>query len=277
MTPTFTKLSKALALGLCVAGVGVLPACRGDRSDKPPRQFFPDMDDSPKFKPQTATQFFSDGRAMRPAVQGTVAFGRSSDLGVEGHTEFVSEDRANLLREDSAFYRGVDAQGKWVRKIPASMPVTNETLKRGAERFNIYCAACHNYDGKGGGTVGKAWSYPLPNFHDPKYIVGDANTAMDGYIFDVIRNGILNPGNATVPYKMPPYAHAINERDAWSIVAYIRVLQQSELVKVDDPSIPENERARLRDTIQALRRQGAANPASTQPSPAATPGASEKK
>lgn len=106
---------------------------------------------------------------------------------------------------------------------------------------------------------------------------GDANTAMDGYIFDVIRNGILNPGNATVPYKMPPYAHAINERDAWSIVAYIRVLQQSELVKVDDPSIPENERARLRDTIQALRRQGAANPASTQPSPAATPGASEKK
>src|SRR5579862_6726173 len=56
--------------------VGTLPGCRGDREDKPPHQFIPDMDDSPKFKPQTESPFFADGRAMRQPVEGTVAFGR---------------------------------------------------------------------------------------------------------------------------------------------------------------------------------------------------------
>ena len=40
-----------VAAMLAVAGAA-LPGCRGDRSDKRPRQFFPDMDDSPKWKPQ---------------------------------------------------------------------------------------------------------------------------------------------------------------------------------------------------------------------------------
>ena len=44
--------------GLALAG-GLLSGCRGDRSDKPPRQFFPDLDDSPKFKPQTKSEFFA--------------------------------------------------------------------------------------------------------------------------------------------------------------------------------------------------------------------------
>src|ERR1051326_5782606 len=64
---------------LALAALGALAAislstagCRDERSDEPPHQFLPDMDDSPKFKPQTETEFFADGRAMRPAVKGAV-------------------------------------------------------------------------------------------------------------------------------------------------------------------------------------------------------------
>ena len=64
-----------LVAGLAgVAGLA-LSACHGDREGKPPHQFLPDMDDSPKWKPQAESEFFSDGRTMRPAAEGAVAYG----------------------------------------------------------------------------------------------------------------------------------------------------------------------------------------------------------
>ena len=33
------------------------------------------------------------------------------------------------------------------------MPVDEKLLKRGQERFNIYCSVCHGYTGEGNGLV----------------------------------------------------------------------------------------------------------------------------
>jgi len=45
--------------------------------------------------------------------------------------------------------------------------------------------------------------------------------------------------------KMPPYAHALTERDAWSIAAYVRALQLSDSGSVQD--VPPEQRARLEE------------------------------
>lgn len=228
-----------------VAGAGVLAGCRGDREDKPPHQFFPDMDDSPKWTPQSRSEFFADSRTMRQPVAGTVAFGR---------TEFVSEapwahpfmaERDDLLREDSAVYFGKNADGSWVERIPITVDAA--LLKRGQERFNITCAVCHGYEGDGQGMVGKQWSYPLPNFHDAKYRVPDPAIPAqqqwkDGYIFNVSRNGVPN-ADPTKANKMPGYAHAFSEHDSWAIVAYIRTLQAARAGSIDD--VPEAQRRDL--------------------------------
>ncbi|MEL7240373.1 MAG: hypothetical protein AAGK78_16055, partial [Planctomycetota bacterium] len=67
-----------MSMMLAVASAaGLLAGCRGERTDKPPRQLFPDMDDQPRFKVQRGTEFFTDGRTMRPVVEGTVPFGRA--------------------------------------------------------------------------------------------------------------------------------------------------------------------------------------------------------
>src|SRR5690606_25558390 len=66
----------ALAGLAAVLGAG---GCRGERSDHPPRQFFPDMDDQQRWNPQSQSPFFADGRTMRPRVEGAVAFGRAPD------------------------------------------------------------------------------------------------------------------------------------------------------------------------------------------------------
>lgn len=261
----------AIPLGLLAAAMGLagLSGCRGDREDKPPRQFFPDMDDSPKYKPQTANPFFEDGRAMRPAVPGTVAFGRW-DFNVDGvpadeahaWAEPFRAERAALLAEDDALFRGRTADGGYVKDIP--VPVTAELLERGMERFNINCASCHGYQGNGLGMVGQRWSYAIPSFHDPKYDKGSADPdgrGNDGFLFHIAMNGVAGvdgyPQKTDDPQtyirkkaamKMPGYAEKLTERDGWAIVAYIRALQQhTTLDKIPEPARRrlEQERARL--------------------------------
>lgn len=248
----WAKVALMCGAAMLAASAG---GCRGERTDAPPRQLLPDMDDSPKNKPQSQTEFFADGRSMRPRVKGTVAFGETTD------PEAV--DRVWRLADDPAMFEGVDVSVDpaknnnelgYVATIPARVldlviaeqgerQVTMDRagamdwmVKRGHERFNIYCSACHGYNGEGGGTmsdgqgygglVGRRWSAPVPNFHDAKYLDRAQKTGKDGYVFNVIRHGVpaANPGD---PPKMPSYADKVNTRDSWAIVAYLRVLQAS--------------------------------------------------
>lgn len=249
------------SLALCSLAL-CLPACHGDREEKPPHQFLPDMDDSPKWKPQTESEFFADGRTMRQPVEGTVAFARwSTDFGAYGKadwaTPFVTE-RNDLLKDDEAFYQAVDESGRYVKRIPTT--VDENLLKRGQERFGIYCAVCHGYAGDGQGMVAARWSVAVPSFHDPKYSNPSEpdQKGSDGFLFYTARHGV--PGaegnvqptddDATVmrkmaAVKMPGYAHALTERDTWAIVAYIRVLQESQ--KGSMAEMPADVRARLEE------------------------------
>lgn len=240
---------------LLIAAAGLVPlaaglsGCHGERSEDPPHEFFPDMDDSPKFKPQTPTDFFQDGRAMRPPVAGTVPFG--------ARAQATSAERESYLKLSPELYEGIDSrvEGKtptYVKFIPAAAldafvarrnefgerfagPTQAMTAMttRGQERFNIYCSVCHGYQGEGGdpanftgGQVGRRWNYPVPNFHDVKYTDRTQPTGSDGYLFHVIRNGIPDT-DPSKPHKMPAYADKIDEIDAWAIVSYVRVLQAS--------------------------------------------------
>ncbi|MEO0511922.1 MAG: cytochrome c [Planctomycetota bacterium] len=241
---------------------GPLAGCRGERTDKPPRQFFPDMDDPPRFEAQYETAFFEDGRTQRQPVEGTVAYARwTGDVYADSFVNAewsgpILEERARLLRADRELYYGsVETPGFgptdtafWSSEIP--VPVDRDFILRGQEKFNIYCSACHGIEGNGQGMVGRRWSYPVPSFHDDKYQreAGEGDeaerTGRDGYLFHVSRNGIPNEANPGY-YRMPPYKHAINERDAWAVVAYIRTLQATRRGTLDDVS--EQERQRLNE------------------------------
>ena len=125
------QLSMAL---LAALAAGTLVGCRGDQTDKPPRQFFPDMDDQPKYKAQARSNFFKEyqeeahpetrvredyragkefGRTMRQPVKNTIAFGSAPHAMVSGgrivNTTFMGVDfaeRDSLLAIDDAIYRG---------------------------------------------------------------------------------------------------------------------------------------------------------------------------
>ena len=249
------------ALAICPLAL-CLSACHGDREEKPPHEFLPDMDDSPKWKPQSQSEFFADSRTMRQPVEGTVAYARWSVNfekygGEDWAAPFVVE-RTDLLKEDTAFYRGVDASGRYLTKVP--IPVNAALLARGQERFGIYCSVCHGLAGDGQGMVAQRWSVAVPSFHDPKYSnpAEPDQKGNDGFLWFTALNGVPGAEGNVLPTdddatitrklaarKMPGYAHALSERDAWAIVAYIRVLQESQKGSLAD--VPADIRAKLED------------------------------
>lgn len=263
---------------LVLAGAAlVLPACRGDRSAKRPHEFLPDMDNSPKWKPQVGSDFYADGRTMRLPVEGTVAYGRWGFASGESWAADYNTQRDDLLKEGSEVYRGtsgVDAQGKpiYVKKIPIT--VDEPLIARGQERFNIYCSACHGYAGDGKGMVGLRWATPVANFHDPKYTVPDHpdGKSSDGFIFYTALHGVPSADGAS--FTMPSYAHALSERDAWAIVSYIRVLQARDEGRLED--VPADRRDSLiasrTAAIQKQEQEAAAAPGTTPPTPASVGG-----
>lgn len=177
-------------------------------------QIVPDMDQQPKFKTQQANPLFADGRAMRPAVPGTVARGR--------------------LDEDDAVHRG-RAGADWARAIP--VPVDEKLLARGRERYDVFCAPCHGLDGSGAGAVAAraerleegTWT-PPPTYHSDLIRERPA-----GHLFNTITNGIRS---------MPGYGGQIPVNDRWAIVAYVRALQRSRHAELDD--VPPDVRPKLR-------------------------------
>jgi len=194
-----------LAVALMLVSIGCY---RGKPSKAPPIHINPNMDDQPRFNAQKSSDFFEDGRAMRDLIEGTLPRG--------------------FLREDVVYYTGKDNSGKLVKKSPVAP--TMEVLRRGQERFNIYCSPCHSRLGDGKGMVVQRGMFPPPTYHQAR--IRDIE---DGHIFDVITNGIRN---------MPSYRSQIPVSDRWAIVNYLRVLQRSQNASLKD--IPESERAKIK-------------------------------
>ena len=206
---------KRIALPLLTSLLLLLTGCRGMQSDKSPIHINPNMDRQPKFIGQQKNTIFENTMSMRPPVAGTVARG--------------------FLREDQAFFRGMDANGEPVATMP--IPVTRDVLLRGQERYDIYCTVCHGASGDGRGIImvgndGKGYGYvPAPNYHTERFF-----EMADGHYFDIISNG-------TPTGTMPGYATQIPVADRWAIVAYIRALQRSQNAAGSD--LPESELQRL--------------------------------
>ncbi|MEZ6241846.1 MAG: cytochrome c [Phycisphaerales bacterium] len=259
-----TALTLAM-LGASVSFVAPLAGCRGDRTDKRPHRFFPDMDKQPKWKPQSETEFFAlqDGsrRSQRVPDEHAIAFGRRSfdpsTYGAEPWASGYMTERASFLAEDDAFYRGKGADGEFIDVMPVD--VTPELLALGRQKFEINCVACHGYLGDGQGMVAKAGMSPVPaNFHDEKYKDRSQRTAKDGYIYDVVRHGLWN--EVTGENRMPSYGHNITPEETWAIIAYVRALQASQDVAIGSASIPEATR------VELIRRR-------PEPKPETAPGA----
>jgi mono/diheme cytochrome c family protein len=229
------------------------------------------MADQPYYRPLEHTDFYPDGRASRPLERGTIhrdqlletdplatgltveEWGRRYQFAVPMKIDAAPlSDPEKRLRAVGAPRYDQRKPGEpkvYVEDYP--FPITKDDLKRGQDRYTIFCAVCHGPLGNGQGKI-KERGYLVPtSFHttkvDPKepdqktppglgisrgYALWSPTTADPttmkevpvGYIFEVITKGYGG---------MPSYSAQIPPADRWKIAAYVRVLQYTQGAPAD--------------------------------------------
>jgi mono/diheme cytochrome c family protein len=189
------------------------------------------MANQPYFRALEETNFFDDGRASRPLVPGTVTF---EQLAPDNPllTGLTPEGRKAKARVDqSAIPAGApDDPKNYVDVFPFKM--TEEHLKRGMERYTIYCTPCHGPLGDGNGKIVER-GYLKPTSYHGENSRGFGRYRIDlplkdapvGYYFEVVSKGFG---------AMPDYSMQISPEDRWKIIAYIRALQFSQAAYLKD-------------------------------------------
>lgn len=219
--PRWAVAATAILIALAVVPFALIARARARSTGKPRVHIIRDMDSQPKYKTQSASPLFADGRAMRPRVEGTVARGE--------------------LADDPVYHRGIESdewtgeEPPWADRIPVAM--TPELMHRGRQRFEIFCATCHGLTGEGNGPVAVraneleegTWIPPTP-FHSD-----EIRNRPPGHIFNTITRGVRS---------MPAYGIQVPVADRWAIVAYVRALQRSRNAAIED--VPAEDRAKLR-------------------------------
>jgi mono/diheme cytochrome c family protein len=160
-----------------------------------------DMANQPRQNPLSPAPFFPDDRSERPIIENTVARGS------------IEQDALSVAKDSNAF----------------PLPLTQELLVRGQDRFNIFCSPCHGIQGDGQGMVTLRGMKHPPTFHQER-----VRDEPNGYFFDVITNGFG---------AMNSYSMQLTPHDRWAIVAYVRALQLSRNAHVAE--LPENLKEKL--------------------------------
>lgn len=198
-----------MRLSLCASVAIVMAGCHTD------------MWTQPKALPQQESDVLPSGQVSQHPVEGTVPRGRA--------------------RTDEAFYTGYE-KGKLVTKLPERLVIDGETLstatdlekilRRGKERFTIYCSPCHGQLGDGKGMIatrGLELRRPPATYHTDRL-----RKMPIGHFFDVQTSGFG---------AMFSYAARVEPNDRWAIAAYIRALQLSQNAKPED--VPQEEMPKL--------------------------------
>jgi mono/diheme cytochrome c family protein len=209
-----SKLRTRTALLAAALGL-LLPACQQE------------MARQPSYRPLEQSDFFADGRSARPIVEGTV------------HRDQPLDDDPLVVYLKRPAGKDAPKREDYVTTFPFKMD--EKALRRGQERFQIFCAVCHDELGTGNGKIVERGYLKPPNYHTDesrgfqrrgqKVLLRDAPV---GYFYEVITHGFG---------AMPDYASQISPADRWKIAAYIRVLQRSQYVPLGD--LPEPERKAL--------------------------------
>jgi mono/diheme cytochrome c family protein len=230
------------------------------------------MANQPAYRPLEHSTFFDDGRASRPLEPGVVAREQLLDDNpvASGLTpdarrgkRAAAQPRPGQPADQAPPDPGApDNPANYVSAIPVKL--TEADLKRGGERFSIYCAPCHGPLGNGFGKIVERGFLRPPSFHTVKVAKDDPERDGDlplgysrgfgrfgvklplreapvGYIFEVISRGYGG---------MPDYAGQVPAVDRWRIAAYVRALQLSR-----NATIGELPPAVQQATRQALERQ----------------------
>ena len=261
---SLTLFSRRVAYCLLPTAICLLlTGCRMDMQDQPRYEYYEPGD----------RKFFPDGASSRPLVEGTVprqagqyrdredyfytgkaaGSGAAASLPGGGAQSGAQSGGAGAavpnvsttmtqtgLAGSTPNVRGNTAGGvPGAREAAATggpdvfpVAIDEAALRRGRERFGIFCSMCHGMTGEGDGLIVRRGFRRPPSFYDDRLQEGTTPAA---HFFDVISNGWG---------AMPSYAEMIPPEDRWKIIAYLRALQLTRRLRLEELSPEEQNRVR---------------------------------
>jgi mono/diheme cytochrome c family protein len=112
-------------------------------------------------------------------------------------------------------------------------------MSRGRNRYETFCAPCHDLDGSARSPV----AINMQLRHPPALLDGRIRALPAGRVFQAITQGYG---------LMPSYAHQLSVDERWGVVAYVRALQLSQRATLAE--LPPDVRA---EAETALAREAA--------------------
>lgn len=144
-------------------------------------------------------------------------------LALAGCDNMVRQDRYDPYGDGPLFADGKVMQAPPAGTVPRDAPqlraaaerppLTPALLRRGQERYAIYCAMCHGLDGSGDGTV-TARGFPRP---------ADFRAAGQRDLDGDRLFRIVSEGSGT----MYGFADRVPAPDRWAIAAYVQALRRN--------------------------------------------------
>lgn len=169
------------------------------------------MHNQNKVEPYEPSVFYADGQASRLLPANTVA--------------------RNANGAKIAPYTGLTLVP--APAVSGPPPVTMALLKRGQERYDVFCSPCHSRVGDGLGMIVQR-GYKQPTAYSDPRLVG----APIDYFVQVMTQGFG---------VMPSYASQVGLEDRWAIAYYIRALQYSQDASLAD--LPADVRAGIESKL----------------------------
>jgi mono/diheme cytochrome c family protein len=172
------------------------------------------MREQPRYEPLDSSTLWNDGMASRQLPANTIPQGEWGEI-----------------KLDPGYHTGKISDEEFVQTLPVE--VDRALLLRGQERYDIFCSPCHGHTGDGNGMIVQRGFRAPPSLYDQR-LVDEA----DGYIYDVISNGLG---------VMYGYGSRIHPDDRWAIVAYVRAMQYSRNVVLEE--LPAEDREAIESKL----------------------------
>ncbi|NPD26927.1 c-type cytochrome [Corallococcus exiguus] len=176
------------------------------------------MASQPRAKAFGASEFFDDGRAMRPLVPGTVA----QEWRTHGDTQ------------------GLTADGTWLQAVP--VPLTRQLLEEGRTAYETWCAVCHGLTGDGDAIVARK----MPQRRPPGLFVPHDHGSQ--VVYGVVEGEAPYTGTQAVTARVGPASFPLPQRvDGWGAVR--------DTADAGRPGVPDARRVKVSDADAARARQ----------------------
>ncbi len=181
------KLLQYLVITLIIVVCQIQISCDTDRNSRG-YEYTPDMVYSKAYETYAPNPIFKDGKTAQPPVKGTIP------------TNMVPYQYPDTPD-------GMELAGQ---ELINPIEQNKENLARGKYEYNIFCANCHGFDGRGDGNLYVNGKYPS---EPPSLITEVILNRPDGEWYHIITLGSAIMG---------PFASLIRSEDKWKVILYIK-------------------------------------------------------